>query len=90
MRDNFWPGCKKTSSNSFKSCNNFCFSWGVKVEAEERLCSSIGKVALGCVSNLFVVGFSIQTDLIKSLGGELVQGLFGMFSLSLSGGECVS
>ena len=36
------------------------------------------------------MGFSIQTDLIKSVGSELVQGLFGMFSLSLSGGEFVS
>ena len=35
------------------------------------------------------MGFSIQTDLIRSVGGELVQGLFGMFPLSLSGGEFV-
>ena len=27
---------------------------------------------------------------MKSVRGEKVQGLFGMFSLSLSGGECVS
>ena len=39
---------------------------------------------------IYVFGFNIQTDLIKSVGGGLVQGLFGMFSLSLSDGECVS
>ena len=66
MQDNFWPGCKKTSANSFKSSNNFCFSWGVKVEAEERLCSSVGKCAW---RDLWLVELNKWTTLIKSVEG---------------------
>ena len=81
VQDNFWPGCKKTSSNSFKSSNNFCFSWGVKVEAEERLCSSIGKDPC---EDLWLVELNKRTALIKSVEGVLLQGLCGIFSLSLA------
>ena len=76
VQESFWPGCKKTSANSFKSSNNFCFSWGVKVEAEERLCSSVGKCAW---RDLWLVELNKWTALIKSVEGVLLQGLFGMF-----------
>ena len=60
---------------------------GVKVEAEERPCSSVGKCAW---RDLWLVELNKWTALIKSVEGVLLQGLLGMFSLSLSDSECVS
>ena len=67
----------------------FVFLGDLKLKQKKGYVQVLEKWPEG-VHLICVVGFSIQTDLIKCVGSELVQGLFGMFSLSLSGSEFVS